>query len=1125
MWSNISAPRSFVGPSIPPALKTQFHQSVSSEDNKQLNGDCGPVALNEKQVDKQYYDSEQNLNIYQESGSPLARFKHAVCSSPNGYIYIHGGRTGNCALYDDIWRFDPHQNSWSQMKTSGRKPPNLQEHTLVEYNEQLYLFGGQVSASNDDESFWRLDLVNNEWHSLKLRSSKYGAYLGPSNRRGHSAVIYGDSMYIFGGFEDFRGSSSQLWEYDLMNQRWELRNLSSLSAIQPEPRHSHSAIVHDCNMYIYGGLSNLKPLGDLWRWSWRDKRWFKEKTRGRSPGQLHGHSAIQAFGSMFVFGGERNGRTTRGLWRLNLTNLTWQKINPKGPRPDPTTFHCAIANPLSILDETNYIVEGDHEFLRDTSATSTTTYGCYRENQDRGSGDSETSSIPIKREPESKLTHSKSTIADLDGAILSSQNHQQADRRLTRRSRLNFLARRNNNRPRSSNYELGKQLPTSSSASNFIGSATGVHGPNAISQRHSVAAVTSATNTNGKLVHENGNARILDNLEMDIKEIFQRTSVDEVTGEEIMSVIIPPSSIQDNRSSIQTSASQYQTAPLAPTNSSSGDQDQGMANSDTLQNLPKSQRTSYAFTTPSESLNTLRGEVIGDNTGNQTRIRHNNGNNQRAPGLPGYNRRDNRPKSEILDRKKLIGALDDKIKRLYYPHFHQDGGEQNRNSLVSRRDTRDFELNGNQDRTDKSKRHTIHQTMTYYNLYFSEDKSSDSPTSSEKEEKLVNNSVPFRMIRDDLSSHTIRGTSGALIGIHGASSISGSSHSDHRSQLSLESDSRTICGDLNNQTGGSSSGAGATSTTMNGGAGIQLSSLTNALTSSRDHRNLAASIDVAESQGDDTSRSFSVIAEFEEDDMFSLPNEPGMAQESSRDQSDETNDDEMEMDTDYNNLMQTTPARANLLQQKSSSSGYDSISNSENQKGSVAPIPAQRQSIINHQQQQQQQQNGNHQLSLDTQEDSSVRTESSSGFTTNPETSPEQSAVKKAKNGRQSLYRRAKNQFQITNSSTTADSLALTSEGLGDSGFAPSKSLPSSPPEDSRSVLQRDITSATSSNNQIMSNQTQSKMSNLISRSKFFSKSRSKNRYWQLCMFVIGGKQPGNAQGANEPITIWRLYI
>lgn len=37
--------------------------------------------------------------------------------------------------------------------------------------------------------------------------------LCPIGRRGHTAVLYGNSMYIYGGYVDMKGSSAELWEF------------------------------------------------------------------------------------------------------------------------------------------------------------------------------------------------------------------------------------------------------------------------------------------------------------------------------------------------------------------------------------------------------------------------------------------------------------------------------------------------------------------------------------------------------------------------------------------------------------------------------------------------------------------------------------------------------------------------------------------------------------------------------------------------------------------------------------------------------------------------------------------------------------------------------------------------
>lgn len=1240
MWSNISPSKS-----LSLAQVKQDPAFEASANNLGLSNGDESNTNNSKLAQVNYEVNKQQI---EDCGSPLMRYKHAVCSAPNsGYIYIHGGRFGNLPLDDDVWRFDVHQNSWQQLKTTGCKPPSLQEHTLLEYNDQLYLFGGQVSASNNENSFWRLDLSNNEWQSLSMKSNKFGAYLGPTNRRGHSAIIYASSMYIYGGFEDFRGSSGQLWEFNLITQRWELKNLSSTSACHPEPRHSHSAIVYNDNMYIYGGLSNLKPLSDLWRWNWRDKRWYKERTRGASPGQLHGHTAIQAFGSMFVFGGERNGRTTRSLWRLNLSNMSWQKIRPKGPRPSPTTWHGAVANPLSILDEANYIIEGDPELLKNSSLSDNCFTASYNGNSSSINDNfkqhtervlqSQPSNLirPIKVSGEqvAKLSHSKSSNAEVSGISGRGNSLLINQEKKSRRSRLSFLRRRRphdqHNRPRST-YEH-KQIASNTSNAQAIPSnsirhsvstdpSTGVafqQQTTSFNHQQNFIGNNSETNNN-----EVNNSKIMDSLDTDLKEMIglamspeeeaEQCNNKQDNDEEPMSVDLESQNYSIERSSIAnvnsiSKFSHYQTAMQA----------------DSITDF-KSQRTSYAYTTPPSELNTLRDTTTSSSSHdvvvaaadpkqkqqpymNQIRSRA-----LLASAGSGYDRRDNRPKSEIV--QSLIDRADARIKHLYTPFFNHTGetdssnGKQNLDRLLNKGLIR--ERRNRHSLLDKSKRHTIHQTMTYYNLYFSEDKSSNSPPSDEsnsgqRDEASGNNGVDSkaniesggqsRMVRDNLSSSTIResnfpnaaSTSGVLIGVHENSQI------DQNSQLSLEgnsSDSKTICNDLstpNNLSDPSSSG------TFVSGNNKQISSLTNALTA-RHSRETGA-----ESSCDNTSSSFSIIPEFEfeEDDMlqYSSPTDLetslnyiqnnqqreqdkylGYRREQMANENEDFNHDndrkegeikveEGEM-SDRNetlrfaqlNAQQATNSEEHLSDNKmndvesgykdehkkdgiqnsiavahnSVSSGYDSISNLEQQSNS------------NHDRA-----NHGHEHSKltvtnastsDTQEDSSVRTESSLGFSTT-ETSPEQSAIKnqcKKMKARPNLYRKVKQYADsktnanfttaTTTSSMTNDSLAITSDVFESPSFArPVTTTKQFPSKETSQSPEKNIDELAAQNQSLMLRQMNStqRKTPLMSRAKFFSKQKSsKNRYWQLCMFVIGGKQ-GGSNGINEPITIWRLYI
>jgi len=38
---------------------------------------------------------------------------------------------------------------------------------------------------------------------------------GPCIRRYHTAVVYNGAMYVYGGYVDIKGSSSELWKYHI----------------------------------------------------------------------------------------------------------------------------------------------------------------------------------------------------------------------------------------------------------------------------------------------------------------------------------------------------------------------------------------------------------------------------------------------------------------------------------------------------------------------------------------------------------------------------------------------------------------------------------------------------------------------------------------------------------------------------------------------------------------------------------------------------------------------------------------------------------------------------------------------------------------------------------------------
>lgn len=278
------------------------------------------------------------------AGSPVpsARCKLAVCMS-NNCVFVLGGKRRNQQIRD-FWKYNIFDHTWVELKSIGDALPRLEDHTMVAYKDQLYVFGGEVSlASTGETPLWIYNITKNTW----WKKSRYKSASQPQGCRGHTSVIYRGGMYVYGGYRDLKGSSSDFWNFDFESETWcpcQSRN----NAEVPQSRHNHSAIVHDAAMWVYGGMTNLQQRADFWRWDFEIKHWSRMKCKG-GPGDLHGHSACKIFSSMLLFGGEKSRCPQETLWRFHFATENWEKLTVNGVLPGPRTRHCALVVPSVLL--------------------------------------------------------------------------------------------------------------------------------------------------------------------------------------------------------------------------------------------------------------------------------------------------------------------------------------------------------------------------------------------------------------------------------------------------------------------------------------------------------------------------------------------------------------------------------------------------------------------------------------------------------------------------------------------------------------------------------------------------------------------------------------------------------
>ncbi|XP_057660577.1 uncharacterized protein LOC130896456 [Diorhabda carinulata] len=273
-----------------------------------------------------------------KSPAPSARSKHSS-TLIGEYVYILGGRNGNLPT-KDFWKYNLVTGKWYQIKPSGDKLPCLQEHTAVAYKDCLYVFGGEVGFSAGTETpLWIYDIKLNCW---KKKKTKKGV-VTPKGRRGHTALVTNGSMLIYGGYQDLRGSSNELWAYHFDTESWHLISTTGKGSSEcPPPRHKHSAVLQGDAMWIYGGMTDLQERSDLWKWDIPSRTWHCVKSK-INPGPLHSHAACKLPSAhMLIFGGERNGQANNDLWKFSFALESWEKVTINGAKPQPRSESIAI---------------------------------------------------------------------------------------------------------------------------------------------------------------------------------------------------------------------------------------------------------------------------------------------------------------------------------------------------------------------------------------------------------------------------------------------------------------------------------------------------------------------------------------------------------------------------------------------------------------------------------------------------------------------------------------------------------------------------------------------------------------------------------------------------------------
>ncbi|MHC5037972.1 MAG: Kelch repeat-containing protein, partial [Planctomycetota bacterium] len=225
------------------------------------------------QTGGRYHRGSNTWNPLPIINAPAGRRFHTMVWTGSEAI-VWGGETANMNFQTGA-RYDPTADAWTRTRVSGA-PVARTFHSAVWTGSEMLVFGGFNQLSGYLGDGGRYDPATDSWSPLF-------SVPPPStlaNRAGHSAIWTGAELIVWGGVI-FQGTLGTYLNtgFRFNPQTGSLSTLPTLNA--PTPRYLHHAVLVGNEMIVYGGFdAQLNPLNSGGRYDLNSNTWSSTTVAG-----------------------------------------------------------------------------------------------------------------------------------------------------------------------------------------------------------------------------------------------------------------------------------------------------------------------------------------------------------------------------------------------------------------------------------------------------------------------------------------------------------------------------------------------------------------------------------------------------------------------------------------------------------------------------------------------------------------------------------------------------------------------------------------------------------------------------------------------------------------------------
>ncbi|KAK2121146.1 Leucine-zipper-like transcriptional regulator 1 [Saguinus oedipus] len=236
-------------------------------------------------------------------------------------------------MLNDLLRFDVKDCSWCRAFTTGTPPAPRYHHSAVVYGSSMFVFGGYTgdiySNSNlkNKNDLFEYKFATGQWTEWKIEGRL------PVARSAHGATVYSDKLWIFAGY-DGNARLNDMWTIGLQDREltcWE--EVAQSGEIPPSCCNFPVAVCRD-KMFVFSGQSGAKITNNLFQFEFKDKMWTRIPTehllRGSPPPpqRRYGHTMVAFDRHLYVFGGAADNTLPNELHCYDVDFQTWEVVQP-----------------------------------------------------------------------------------------------------------------------------------------------------------------------------------------------------------------------------------------------------------------------------------------------------------------------------------------------------------------------------------------------------------------------------------------------------------------------------------------------------------------------------------------------------------------------------------------------------------------------------------------------------------------------------------------------------------------------------------------------------------------------------------------------------------------------------